>query len=1311
MVDSIRIYNPAQKPFGELSIINLDRLSIDGTIYPTITNFVLSRNLITPIFRQTIENYPIRLKNINLDAKLDELIKQTTLKMNRDLNEEEIEQLIPKVLLDNANIFTLYNNYLTQEYVSTIRNALEKAYQSKLKNNDELVNILVSTNLRPIQYISNNVILGVGEDGNGMNLVGKILLQIRKFLTKQKVKEEKIQEMRFKTLSILGVYAARNFILEKIKENQDIKPYINLPYYSILEKTDQYLSLDNPPKIKDMIYNYNEIQHKQLIDKILDSEKDKDYVIELYMSGKLPEIESELHHPGTLTVFLYKKAIPYKKQELERIRKELIFKTYVSYTFKKKYENATEEGLNKLYDKFIIGAPNHIELLNLQNRILYLYELGQFSARLTELIDEKLKDLPKIDEFEDLKVPEEEVLEEQNKSSSSSSASSTEDELASIFKENTNKKSLIKILTNLSGKPKQYYNEWDVEKIKKRIEKYKRRATSDEEIKEEIKEERKTSGINWSTDVAYIQDEIKYDKAFLDTAQAPVQIYSDTLQNSEFYQFSPHANEPITINQIIFPNINLYIIAMLLTTLNVSSTYSTRGMSLEKAVKLLYVNEEDSSKGFVTINEAMEIYHTLQKETFEKMFQKNLTKANLVKFSNIYYNDLLLLTGYSKILYMEPNSLLLGAGSEMTPGKNIVGKVLMRIRKNLRKNKTFQMFEIKMDNLYYFIENDKFINNWIKMRLEDFCNNILRINNYLNATRKMYIKDPSSEEIDKKFVVDTVNIFLYPCKYFYTRKDHNPPEYFVSMLKMMKGFGFVPTQNYDKLLNEQDAILRNIKYFNEEEVVSKPVKVNSHLQRMNKIDFEYKNDPEYEKINRKAEKKLTKLKNSYNERGYENIEYIQKELPKQPQYLGIRKRDKGNRTVEYDEWINNLKTIYEDAEQVVNEFRDQKIKIMTKKRTKLTELYETIKQRVNKEFDENENVGTKVDNLRKEFQAKLYDTLKFEAPVEQTVKLEKIRKKYENLINKAGGRQDKKKIIYSKEELENKKNEQNKILLYMKEIKRQFIAERNHYNIKINEIAKVLWNCLISMLISLVSSLQSNKIKLTSENFKKAIIISQTMSSKEKGCVVVIKDEETNCIASALFNILKSIEKFKEMYAEEIQPWDHDIDLAVSMILNSPVTLKNQKVIISKEAEYIEMDEKHRDDGELAIVDDLEIKGEESEMLTKPTSKDDDDFEINIQDFNIFQDEEAEQDEEGEQDYGDDEEERDNDFEAEFGFNEKKYTNRMQTPLQTLYGDKLNSNDLAGLTKYFMKQVEYIKNYDLPSFVKNNRINFFATQE
>ena len=181
--DVLKIYNPNDFPFGPLSNNYLFDMNIDGKRWSTVTNYILSNMINTPLYKLSLQQAQIKesVKKTNIEDKIAQVISNTEVRQGYKLNASDIERVRQMVLKDVAlqkmNIHELYNFYLGEEYIHTIRTAVENAYNVKISTDEQLQATLLETENRPIVYVSGNNVLGAGQDGNGQNLIGRILMQ------------------------------------------------------------------------------------------------------------------------------------------------------------------------------------------------------------------------------------------------------------------------------------------------------------------------------------------------------------------------------------------------------------------------------------------------------------------------------------------------------------------------------------------------------------------------------------------------------------------------------------------------------------------------------------------------------------------------------------------------------------------------------------------------------------------------------------------------------------------------------------------------------------------------------------------------------------------------------------------------------------------------------------------------------------------------------------------------------------------------------------------------------------------------------
>ena len=141
---SIDIFNPKTVYYGKLSNNYRFDIYINGILYKNVTSYIYSSILRNPSNRTQIRNLT---------------------------NPRDIKPVF----------YTLYQKEINNFTIESIDEGLKLA----IKNNPKMKDLLLSTNNRPIIYVSNNTLLG----NKGQNLYGKYLEQIRKTLKFQESRE------------------------------------------------------------------------------------------------------------------------------------------------------------------------------------------------------------------------------------------------------------------------------------------------------------------------------------------------------------------------------------------------------------------------------------------------------------------------------------------------------------------------------------------------------------------------------------------------------------------------------------------------------------------------------------------------------------------------------------------------------------------------------------------------------------------------------------------------------------------------------------------------------------------------------------------------------------------------------------------------------------------------------------------------------------------------------------------------------------------------------------------------------------------
>lgn len=339
MVNTIKIFNPRDYPFGKLSINSRDNLYIDSKVYPTIANYINSNMLKTPLFKSIIQNIKIT-----------------------DLDNE-------------------FNKLYYQEIIGVVKKSIQEGLDSKINENKDIQNVLLSTKNEPIKYITNDSITGIGDDGEGLNIVGKYLEQKRRQLElsfKQQYTEKKQQEWEH---SLYEAYLADLGLIKLIKQGNDLEEYMGKNPTEIIDMIGRAEILKSAPSKNFIIENlYRKQNYKNLIPK---------------------EIILAIDNPNSLVYSIRKIHLGKLRQRQLTHRIETVLYMYCEYILEKNFSDLPVEkydtAIKEQYSKYGLGTK-----LDLAKKVFELYKKGMFSERLSSNIDSAL---------EKIKVPtENEVL-------------------------------------------------------------------------------------------------------------------------------------------------------------------------------------------------------------------------------------------------------------------------------------------------------------------------------------------------------------------------------------------------------------------------------------------------------------------------------------------------------------------------------------------------------------------------------------------------------------------------------------------------------------------------------------------------------------------------------------------------------------------------------------------------------------------------------------------------------------------------------------------------------------------------------------
>ena len=682
------------------------------------------------------------------------------------LEESEIHQM---------GIYKLYESYIYKEIYNIVRNAVERGFESRFSN-PKMATFLLSTGNSPIRYESKDPILG----GDGGNVVGIILEQIRHRLRIQKVTNNTKEEKKIHNDRIYEIYIAYLVLKKEMKLGNDLKNYLGLNPRQIIQKFGkENLSAGVPSK---------------------------ETVLAMYENnGSLnDDIMTEIFNPGTLVINVRKNGIEGLKINIEEAQKDLIFNSYLRYIVKKKYPNISEEDIDVAIQQQSNTGVSSEQRLEVKKRIISLFRLGMLSANLSDQIDQELKELqvPSEDDIAEALAAEVPLVKQSENISvdnsgleGGSESSDDSNVLKKLLKsdDKQTKKDLIMLLMDKIGGTFSDYDSKSKKDLRRML----------------LKQKSDTLEKQVELLPGLFVDEKTIKKEYEKPSGTPVVIFPNPGDNKhELAVLSPVTfTGMLTIDGKMFPTISHYIITRLLAftgTRRVVDDYGVttmkKGFGMNEAYKVMLVDYENfrgTPEGFITLNEASRRYDEINKETSVYLASTNSLIAMNKKFENKSLQNLLLLTGNAKIEWVDPGDLFLGVGTSKTPGENYVGSLLERIRSNIEESREgIEEVEFNTEDIKRIILNDKFVSDWVRMRLKDMCEVVHKMYYYIKEN------DGFDEPIDDEFVKFVLDTIFMPC---IELQDNNTfsttvvPEWFLDFVENCPGMKISKIKIYNEV--------------------------------------------------------------------------------------------------------------------------------------------------------------------------------------------------------------------------------------------------------------------------------------------------------------------------------------------------------------------------------------------------------------------------------------------------------------------------------------------------------------------------------
>jgi predicted NAD-dependent protein-ADP-ribosyltransferase YbiA (DUF1768 family) len=189
----IKLFDPNNNPYGELSNVSNHSMEIDGETWKTVSHYVYAMMLSTPAYRDRVRN------------------------------------------AETKTIFDEYTHFLSKIEIDVVSKALTDSLKEKFAT-DELVSLLIGTKNTPLIYVSDDKILGVGVDRTGLNLLGIYMMQLRMQLENTSIANIKDKTAKTKLIAIYDTYRAFTALKMAYSEGDNLAGYKNKTVDEIITK-------------------------------------------------------------------------------------------------------------------------------------------------------------------------------------------------------------------------------------------------------------------------------------------------------------------------------------------------------------------------------------------------------------------------------------------------------------------------------------------------------------------------------------------------------------------------------------------------------------------------------------------------------------------------------------------------------------------------------------------------------------------------------------------------------------------------------------------------------------------------------------------------------------------------------------------------------------------------------------------------------------------------------------------------------------------------------------------------------------------
>ena len=403
---TIKIYNNRKNSLPRLSNNFPQEMTIDGIKYRSVTNYIYSNMLRTAMPRSLMSNAKTHGKCVG-SANCRSIIGS-----QGKCSKTPRESL--KTMCENAgctfanlSLPDQYEEFREKENMDFINTHLDIALESKISNSDELTKILLSTGNRPVRYISDNNILGIGLDGNGKNVFGKVLQEMRVRFSgakSQQIRNENMEKMNTKKYN---TYVAYTNLTKLLMTGNDLNDYEGMTSTEVLEKMKNDNVAIGNTFYKDLIITgINKIiknlqtakvnQDDDVGGECLEEIRAENYSFEKLRGEKSwidINVIISIFKPNSLSVLVRGDNLGKLAEQLVRNEKKLVLGMYMDYLLRKQFPNIKPERYEEARNQQLVTLDQN-DLTKLQKRVWDMYNKGMLSASLSDLIDDAKKKVP-----------------------------------------------------------------------------------------------------------------------------------------------------------------------------------------------------------------------------------------------------------------------------------------------------------------------------------------------------------------------------------------------------------------------------------------------------------------------------------------------------------------------------------------------------------------------------------------------------------------------------------------------------------------------------------------------------------------------------------------------------------------------------------------------------------------------------------------------------------------------------------------------------------------------------------------------------